>query len=494
MLTQRAVKGASWLLVGRLISNGIGLVSTIVVARLLLPSDFGVVALGLSVLAIVSSLVELPTGTALIQLQDVRDDDFDTAWTLGILKGVAVCVAMIVAAWPVAVALKDQRLVGLMIMLSFYPLVLGVRNAYFENFARDMQFSREVILDVSSKVASFVGTVAFAYYFRTYWALPLGQILSGVVASAMSFILIPKRPKFSLKSFNRIFKFSVWLGASSMVLQLNWQADSLIVGRLLGATSVGFLSVGGQVTTRINEVTSQPLFRSLFAAFSSIQNDAERLRRAYLSAQAMCVAALLPVGLGLSAVAVPFISLCLGDKWRDTGTVVAFCGVTIAMMTLTGPSQAFSLAIGRTRTLFERDTLALILRIPCLLIGIIAYQMTGLLISLLVSTALLVGITAHMMSGFIGVSVVGQIANCGRSIVSGVIMYAVAASISGIAPLEGPFLIRAVMLGVVVGTGAAVYAAAHGLLWLVAGRPDGPEVKLLGALAKARMRLAGAAR
>ena len=97
MLARQVVNGVSLLLGGRIFANALGFVSTIVVARLLVPADFGLVALATSLLAIVSSLVELPTGTALIQLKDLNDNDFDTAWTLGILKGLAVCSMMLLA-------------------------------------------------------------------------------------------------------------------------------------------------------------------------------------------------------------------------------------------------------------------------------------------------------------------------------------------------------------------------------------------------------------
>ena len=493
MLAKQVVKGVSLLLAGRIFANMLGFISTIVVARLLVPEDFGLVALATSAFAIISSLVELPTGTALIQLKDLSDHDFDTAWTLGLLKGLAVCGMMLLAAWPMAFIFEDQRLIGLMAALAIYPIILGFRNSYFEGFAREMKFSREVVLDIGSKLASIAASIGIAFVFRSYWALPAGVIASGIVATLVSFLLMPRRPRLSLKSFHRIFHFSVWLGASSVVNQLNWQSDPLIMGRILGPALLGQVSVGGQFVGRIDEVTRPPLFRSLFSAFSRIQDDPERMRTAYLSSQAFCVAGLLPVGLGISAVAIPLIPLILGDKWHIAGVVVAFCGVMSATMALTAPAQPLSLALGRTRTLFERDAIGLLIRVSCIVVGILTYGLTGLLIGMLLASFVLLCINVSLVRLFIGVSAWRQCANVARSLAAGALMWGVVFWMARFVPTSGPWDARAASVATLVGVGAVVYGGTHLLLWRLNGCPNGVEQKLF-AMASGFLNTLGAKR
>jgi PST family polysaccharide transporter len=489
MLTQRVFKGGAWLLGGRIVANIVGLVSTMAVARLLIPEDFGLVAIATSVLGIVQAFVDLPTGTALIQIVDVNDDDYGTAWTLSIIKGLLVCTFMLIAAWPMSILFNDPRLIGLVAGLALYPLITGFRNAYFESFAREMRFDKEVFLDVLSKVASFVAIVVIALVSRSYWALPAGMIASGVAVTVLSFLLRPQLPRITLKSFGRIFHFSAWLTGANIVNNINWQSDPLIVGRLLGKATLGQVSLGSMFVARIDEVTRAPLFRSLFAAFSQIQTDKERLNRAYRSSQAFCVACLWPVGLGIGAVAWPATLLVYGPQWTTAAIVVAFCGPMVALMALVAPSQPLGLALGRGRTLFERDVMALIVRVPLLVAGVLMGQVVGLLIGVLIADIVMVVVNMMMVRLFIGMTMIEQIANVGRSLISGAVMWAAMLPLSRLAPVEGDLLVRIVALGALCGAGAVIYVGLHLVLWKLAGSPEGPETKLFGVAAKVRMKL-----
>jgi PST family polysaccharide transporter len=471
--------GASWLMIGRLVGNMVGFVSTIVLARLLMPSDFGVVAIAVSVFSVVSALFELPIGTALIQLTDVTDDDFDTAWTLGLLKGLAVSLFLVGSAWPVAQIFHDERLLGLMLLLALFPILYSLRNAYFENYAREMQFRKEVVVDFLSKIGSFVATVGGAILFKSFWVLPAGMLATALVSTTLSYVYYPKAPRFSLKSFRRIFGFSAWLGASSLVNQLNWQSDSLLVGRFLGPAMLGQTSVGGQFVNRIDEVTRTPLFRSLFAAFSTIQTDRERLARAFLSAQAMCAVGLVPIGLGLSAVATPTVLLVLGDKWSLAALVVMFCGLNVGFRSVVAPVQPLATAMGKTRTMFERDLIVLLIRVPLLLAGLLLYGVMGLMIALSLATLIHMLIDAALVRKFAGVSLVKQALNCRRPFIAAGVMYAAAYSVAELVPLDGAIWIRAATLAGACVVGAVVYVGVLLTIWKLDGSPEGPEMRAL---------------
>ena len=475
MLARQVVNGVSLLLGGRIFANALGFVSTIVVARLLVPADFGLVALATSLLAIVSSLVELPTGTALIQLKDLNDNDFDTAWTLGILKGLAVCSMMLLAAWPMAIIFNDPRLIGLIAVLATYPVILGFRNSYFERFAREMKFSREVVLDIASKLASVIASIGIAFVLRSYWALPAGVLFSGIVTTLVSFILMPRLPRFSLKSFRRIFNFSAWLGAASVINQLNWSSDGFVIGRMLGPATLGQASVGGMFVNRIDEVTRAPLFRSLFSAFSRMQDDPVRLRGAFLSAQGFVAALLLPVGAGLSVVSAPLIRLILGEQWGLAGTVVAFCAPVAALTAMTSPAQPLALALGRTRTLFERDTIALIVRLPLVIGGVLIYGIIGNMIGMVIAGLVMTFVNLQLVHMILGVSIRRQLANVSRSLIASVAMYAALFPIVGHVTIDGDLIPRILSLGEVVALGVVIYFVTHIGLWAISGFPAGPE-------------------
>jgi PST family polysaccharide transporter len=102
VLRSKIVKGMSWLLAGRLTSNLLGLASTLIAARLLMPEDFGLMAIGLGVFAVAGAVVDLPVGAALVQMKNASKADFDTAWTINLVRGAIVSALMLLAAWPAA--------------------------------------------------------------------------------------------------------------------------------------------------------------------------------------------------------------------------------------------------------------------------------------------------------------------------------------------------------------------------------------------------------
>ncbi|MDP1557063.1 MAG: oligosaccharide flippase family protein, partial [Hyphomonas sp.] len=317
MLKMQILRGASWLLAGRLASNALGLLSTLIAARLLVPEDFGLMAVAMSVLAIAGAVVELPVGVALVQMKTAEKADFDTAWTINLLRGVIIAVLMLAAAWPISALMQDSRLVGLVAALAAYPLTLGFRNSWFEQYIRDMDFRREAMLDLAAKFVSLAVTVWVGYATRSYWALPLGLIASAAAASIGSFLLRPQVPGLSLSRFRKFFGFSLWIGLGNIADSLRDASTTFFIGRLLGHAKLGAFAVGSQFGERLELVLYTPMERTLFAAFSSIQDDIFRIRSAYLSSLHLGFAVILPICAGMGLLAPEIIAVALGPDWSQ---------------------------------------------------------------------------------------------------------------------------------------------------------------------------------
>lgn len=495
MLSTRTALGAIWLFAGRFLNIGIGLASTIIMARLLMPADIGIVTLAMSVMVVASAAAELPVGAALIQLKDPTEDDFNTAFTLSVLRGLIIFVIMMALAWPVAYAFKNsltahpRELAYLIMAFALYPLVLGFQNANFEQWARELKFDREFLMSVTAKVVAFVVSVWMAYEFRNYWALVVQQLLLAGVSVLMTYILRPKLCGFSLKSFKRIFNFSVWLGLGWLVNQINWRSDNFVIGAELGEDTLGQYSMGSNLANESTQMAIQAILRSLYSGFSQIQADRGRLQAAYLKAQSMTLAFVLPIGLGLSILADVLVPILLGPNWHMAVIVVQVSAPIAAILTLTGPSQALGMALGRTRTIFFRDVFALVTRLPMLLIGIFTAGLIGVLVARAASGVVMLIVNLGMVRNFIGITLISQLVNTWRSLLSGALMMMGVVGARHWVKVEGEPLQQFFALGVLVGVGGVIYVGLHAVLWLISGRPEGPETKLLEMVEKVRTKL-----
>jgi len=483
-LTESVTRGATWLLAGRFLSQAIGFVSMMFAARFLSPEDVGLAFIAITVMTLVGAILEFPTAAALIHFDEPTREDYDTAWTLGILRGLVVSLVLLALAWPIALFYGDARLFPLMLLVASYPTILGLRNAYMEEFARALVFSPEAFTEIAVKLTSALTIIAIAYLTGSYWAIPLGLVASGVAGVLVSFILKPKLPRLTLVSFRRIFGYSLWLGLSHIFRHLTWQADGLFVGTL-GKATMGFYSYGTQLSQRVSTLLTAPINRSLFSAFSSIQKDGVRLKRAFLLSMSFTFALMLPLGMGMSALAEPIIRVMFGPEWVAATIVLALSGPVVGLNNLNMPASALAMSLGRTKLLFWRNFITFLLRITPLLWAMYYFGLEGILWSRIGTALLSVAISLHMVRNMIGIPVLEQLAALVRTIVSTAVMYGAVLALK--APLvidSGPVLLQFASLCLVAGIGAAIYFAVHGGLWLVQGRPLGPETKMLDGLAK----------
>ena len=484
MLKSQILKGTSWLLAGRLVSNLLGLASTLIAARLLMPEDFGLMAIAMSVFGIASAAVELPVGAALVQMKTATKADFDTAWTINVLRGVIVSVLMVIAAWPAAMIVGDDRLIGLVAALAAYPLITGLRNSWFEQYIRDMDFRREALLDVVMKVTSLAVTVWIAVATRSYWALPAGVVGAALAGTAASYLLRPQLPAFSLASFRKFFGFSIWIGLGNVVDTFRDATTTFFIGRLLGNAKLGAFALGSQFAERLELVLYTPMERTLFAAFSSIQEDAARVRAAYLRSIHIGFAIILPVCAGIGLLAPEIIAVALGPNWSLAAQVLAFAAPITALYLLAGLSNALANALGQPKALFRFKALSAALHAPVLVLAIVNYGIEGALWACAFTAGGWCFFSFHVVAKLTGLTIPSQIAAVSRTTLSVVGMCTVVLLVRHVLFADMPLewinpVFRAIVM---VGVGAITYLVAHFVLWQMSGRQEGVETLLLSLL------------
>lgn len=477
MLGEKILRGTSWLFAGRLAANLLGLASTLIAARLLLPADFGLMAIGMSVFAMASAVVELPVGAALVQMKTATKADFDTAWTINVLRGTIVAALMLAAAWPVALILGDMRVAGLVAALAAYPFVMGLRNAWFEQYVREMDFRREALLDVLSKLVSIIVIVGVALETRSYWALPAGVVASAAAATLATYVLRPQLPAFDLSQFRKFFGFSLWVGLGSIADSFRDAATTFFLGRMIGPARLGAFAVGSQFGERLELVLYAPMERTLFAAFASIQDDMARVRETYLKALHLGFAVILPVCAGMALISREIIAVALGPGWSEAATVLAFIAPATALYLVAGLSNALANALGHPRLLFRYKVVALLIHLPMMLAAISAFGFTGALAACVATAFIWYLMSLRAASQVTGLSAWAQISVLMRTAVSALAMTAaVMAARTWLLGAPGDSLAENVAhAGVLAGFGAAVHIGVHIMLWQLAGRPDGIE-------------------
>ncbi|HLY51422.1 MAG TPA: lipopolysaccharide biosynthesis protein [Steroidobacteraceae bacterium] len=478
-MTHSTARGALWMVLFKLLERGLGLISTLILARLLLPKDFGIVAMATSIVALLEIFSSFGMDTVLIQRRDADRDHFNTAWTLNVLAGCAVAAVIALLASPTSHFYREPRLVAVMCVLAVTSVIGACENVGVVEFRRQLRFDREFHYLLAKKLMAFVVTVPLALWLRSYWALVLGTLAGRLGAVFYSYRVQPFRPRLSLRTAPEMLHFSKWLMTQDALMFLKDRSASFFIGRLAGPAALGAFSISAEIASMPGTELIAPINRALLPAYVKLAADPAALRREFLSSMSGIALIGVPAVAGV-ALAAPFIVLLgLGPKWSATQPlleVLAFFGIS---QVLQSNSYAAFIALGKPELFARMNTL----QVGLLLVGLIGltppYGAIGAAWAYVLAALGALPVNFFYIARHLGLRSREFLAAVWRPLVSTTVMYASgrawgpqlesgASSADALVPLLS-----------CVALGAATYTVTGLALWLAAGRPAGAETWML---------------
>jgi O-antigen/teichoic acid export membrane protein len=480
----RTVRGAGWVIAWRLGMRMLGLISTLILVRLLVPADFGLLALAASFAQTIDGMMTLGTEEAVIRQTAPDRAVYDTAWTLNVIRGLTVTAIVLASAVPVASFFGDRRLVLVLMVISLPPLFDGLSNIGTVDFRREMQFQKEFAIMVLPKFFGIVATLTAAFIHPSYTALLYGIITSQGLRSVMSYVMHPFRPRLSLRAWRGLVGYSVWTWLLSLAILLRNRSDTLLLGRLTNSTSVGVYSVGAEIAALPTSELVEPLCRASFAGFAAANREGVMVTETFLRLLSFAVLVTLPAGLGLSLVAAPLVRLAFGPGWDAAVPVLRILGLA-GVMSVFGQ---ISLHLMSAHSLLGRLTAVALtcaaLRVILLVALIPRFGVAGAAWAAAIATCVEQGVTTVMALRRLRVGASVFLIHIVRPVLAAVAM-ACAVFVAGLF-VPGENVVW--LLTIQVTTGVTVYTLVLLMAWLVAGRPDGPETDTLRAIHRAVVR------
>ena len=476
---KKVAKGAALITIGGVIVRLIGLVNTLLLARILVPADFGLVAIGITVMQILENFSEISVSRTVVRFREGGRSLYDTLFTLSMLKGLLVFTVMAIAA-PIAQRLYgDERIVAIFLVLGATALLRSFMNPKFYEFERDIDFSREFIVNLVNKVIAVAVSVAIALIFRTYWAIVLGMTTGVAVNVILSYMLRPHMPRISFSSFRQVFGFMGWVTVVGAAIAVNNKFAVLIIGRVLGAAPNGAFYVGNQLSELPGRELAQPIARALYPGLSSLQDNAGHMKRAFLKGGEALGAVALPACFGLGFVAQDFTTLVLGEGWDLAAFFVAVLTPIYGFMAIYSSTEMLALAASRVRLVFIREVIVMLVQFPLMIYWGHQYGYPGA-----VAAVALGAVVYILLQGWIYQRITKgawwePLWAARRSLIGVAAMSAWFLAVRPLIPQldDLPIFIRLV---IDVALGGLIYMAAVIAAWFVEGRPESIEVQALG--------------
>ena len=478
------LRGSAWALLMRAALRGIGMVSTVVLARLLTPDDFGLVAMGSVVIGFLETSSQVGVGVLLIRQPKTTRDLCDTGWTIQLLQGLFIALGLVFAAPLASRYFEDPRLTAVMDVFAASILIGGASNIGIVLFRKELDFAKDFRFLIYARLAKFVVTVPLAFALRTYWALAIGALLGNVLSVILSYVMHPYRPRLSLARARDFWSLSLFMVPYNLGAFLNTKVHLLVLGRIASAPTVGAYHIASELSSMASlQITSQ-IGRALFPSYAKLTHDLRRLVEVFLHVLATASILLMPMGIGLSAVAEDFVEVFLGSQWSSSVPLVrwlAFYGIFLSLGELM--TGRILLVTGHERLSATVVWVRLGLLVPAIVVAGFSWGVEPVAIAATGTSVLMMPIAAYSLTKVLPVTW-GQIANA-------LWRPAFAAAIMAVAIqwFHGDSTAPAILtLPRDVAIGVVAYVTVLLTLWWVSGRPAGPE---RAALTVATTRLRG---
>ena len=307
--------GSAWMVGLRWAMRGLGLLSTFILARLLTPADFGLVAMAMLVVGLVEVFGQAGQQLALIRIPDPVRADYDAAWTLGILIGFSVALVLWAISPLAALYFHEPRAGWLIRLLALRPFLTSLDNIGVVAFRKELRFGREFGFQLAQRLAQIAVTIGCAVWLRDERALVAGLIGGPAIGIVLSYALHPYRPLLSLARVRGLLAFSGWMLLVNVAQYVHDKADEFVVGGVASAGAMGRYSVAADAATAPTIEVVLPATRALFPVFARLGDDRAAVRAAYLDVFSAATLISVATGLGMALVAGDFVRVALGEQW-----------------------------------------------------------------------------------------------------------------------------------------------------------------------------------
>jgi len=491
-IERRMAKSAAWMIGLRLADRSIGLVSVLFLARLLVPADFGLVAMGTVILGALDAITAFGFEMALIKRQARDRQRLDTAWTLNGMIG-AVNAALIAALSPLAALFyAEPRVVNVMLVLAASSLISGLRNIGMVQFEQDLRFAPIVMLALARRISSFAVTLALALWYGSYWALLAGMVAGHTIDLLVSYRMSPYRPRLSLVAWRDLVSFSKWLLVNNVLSYVGNRGGDMVVGNRVGAAALGMYSVSLEIANLPTSEMVWPVMRAVFPGYAMMSAEPGRLAQGFLRVFSVVVLFALPAAAGIALLSEPIVAVLLGPKWSEAVPLIEVLAIAGGIRAAQANAGSVYMAMDRPQLACGTTFLSLMLGLGSFSVALLFMPLADAAWCLVFGGAIAAIINLTILTRLLSISWIDILRALARPVFGIVVMAVVLSGIrdplwnSGHPLATGSLIMVALVLA-----GAVVYFMAVALAWRINGRPlDSPEQAVLKTVAAATRRRA----
>jgi len=465
--------GAAFLVGTRFAVRLLGLVSVTILARLLTPEDFGVFGTAALALSFFILLKDIGLGEALVRTQDITRQDIDTLWTLGFITALVTAFLVFILAEPIAAFLKEPRIVEILHLMALIPIIDSFYSPASNLMVKDFKFAHIFILRSVDKFVRVIAVIILALILKSYWALVYGALMASVFCVIVSHIAGPYMPRFTLVSRQKYLSFAFWTYWRSLARYIAITSDEFIVRASESSAFYGIYRVSRDLTRVLIVELISPIREALLPALVQFSGDRQRTANAVYNIVGIYLIGGISITLGIIAISDHLVLLLLGPQWTQASYYLTLIAVGAACNSMAEINQSIFVSQNIAKQVaFFWGIRAVCYSLACLA-GWTIGGAVGVAIAFSVISFILLIIELRFLFRFIASDRQWPRLFI-RPIISGIAMF----YIVSLWPenLIFPLALLTISKALV---GAVVYFSSLLILWVGAGRPEGPELTII---------------
>jgi len=418
-LKHKIFGGVVWNSIGLIIDNGLHMIVKLILARLLLPEEFGIIGFAVVFTGMIRVLSDMGMSAALIQRKDdeLKPIDYDTAFWAGIVWGLFLATIITFVVTPIAASFFNEPLLKTIIpVLAITFLLKPLTKIHIVNITRKMDFKRIVIPRNISRITAAVIAIIMALMGYGVWSLVFQRVLTNLFLAVIYWYVIDWRPKmrFSLISFRKIFSFGVYTTGTGVFNYLTGNIDYLLIGKMLGAQQLGVYSLAYNLTYVVRGQIMGVINSVLYPVYSKIQDDANTIKRYYFKVIKYNCIVIYPMMIGLILLAEPLVLIGLGERWSEAVIPIQLMAGAGLVHLLTSSNTILLRGIGKPRLEMIMSIIKTLgVTVPFIILGVLYYGINGAAAGLLAAKTVIFFINNITLKKVVGINFLEILDNAG---------------------------------------------------------------------------------
>lgn len=389
-LKWKTITSVMWKFVEKVAAQGIHFVVSIILARLLVPDDYGIIALVSVFITICNKLVISGFATSLIQKKDADNLDFSTVFYFSC----AMAVVLYIALWFGAPLIADfyssyerELLIKVIRVMGLNMFIIAVNSVQQAYVSRTMQFKRYFLSTILGNTISATVGIGLAYGGYGVWALVAQTLLSALVNGIVLWFTVKWRPqlKFSFKRFKGLFSYGWKIFTASMIKVVYNDLRGLVIGKFYSAADLAFYNKAQSFPQLIDSNVEGTIDSVLFPAISKKQASTDEMRAMLRRAIKTTSYILMPLLIGLAAVSKPFITILLTDKWAESIPLMQILSFSFVLAPMEIENLQAIKATGRSDIVLKleiiKKVVGILLIIAAIPLGVTAMAVTAVIVA-----------------------------------------------------------------------------------------------------------------